>query len=329
MALTEEEIVAVPGLLSRWVRLSTGAKAHYVTSGETGPSIVLLHGGLAGSSGTAGFRYMAPFLGAHGFRVYCPDMPGFGLTDDPYGAYRHGQGGHVDFIQDFVNAIALDRFHIGGNSMGCVNSAQYTLAHPERVDSMALIAGSVGDLVPWAELLAADTRPAGAKPNLGEFDGSAESMRRMMEAIMLRKEGIGDDLVLMRTLAANRNLDAYQQIMGGFWSAVMATNDANEQARLRTRGRLETMTVPSIYLYGVEDVLNPVECGYLQEDRLPNVQFFYPDGTGHQGQTDQPELHNQVFLEFFRDGVISAETARAAGVSGRRPVNPRIVAVDV
>jgi pimeloyl-ACP methyl ester carboxylesterase len=276
---------------------------------------------------TAGFRYMAPFLGAHGFRVYCPDMPGFGLTEDPYGGYRHGQGGHVDFIQDFVNAIALDRFHIAGNSMGCVNSVQYTLAHPERVDSMALIAGSVGDLVPWVDLLAADTRPADAKPHLGAFDGSSESMRRMMETIMLRKEGIGDDLVLMRTLAANRNLDFYQHIMGEFWAAVMATNDVNEQARLRTKGRLDLMSVPTIYLYGVEDVLSPVECGYLQEDHLPNIQFFYPENTGHQGQTDQPELHNQVFLEFFRDGRISGATAQAAGVSSRRPINPNIVAV--
>src|SRR5687767_13202120 len=79
--LTDEGIIHIPGLHSRWVRLANGAKAHYVTSGETGPAIILLHGGIVGSSGTAGWRFMAPFLGANGFRVYCPDQPSFGLSD--------------------------------------------------------------------------------------------------------------------------------------------------------------------------------------------------------------------------------------------------------
>ena len=69
MSRTEEGLVAVPGLLSRWVRLGNGALAHYMTSGETGPAVILLHGGIQGSSGAAGWRFMAPFLGQNGFRV--------------------------------------------------------------------------------------------------------------------------------------------------------------------------------------------------------------------------------------------------------------------
>ena len=80
-----------------------------------------------------------------------------------------------------------------------------------------------------------------------------------------------------------------------------------------------------IYLYGRQDVLGPVENAYLQEDRLPNIQFLYPDECGHQGQTDQPELFNQVFAEFFRDGSLSRATATRAGLSTRRPELPGIV----
>jgi hypothetical protein len=50
--------------------------------------------------------------------------------------------------------------------------------------------------------------------------------------------------------------------------------------------------------------------------------MFYPDECGHQGQTDQPDMFNQVFLEFFRDGKVSWQTAEWAGVSRRRPINP-------
>jgi 2-hydroxy-6-oxonona-2,4-dienedioate hydrolase len=324
MALTEEGIIEVPGMLSRWVRLGTGAKAHYMTSGETGPAVVLLHGGIIGSSGTAGWRFMAPFLAANGFRVYCPDMPAFGLTEDPEGIYRDGSLGHNDFIHDFVNAVCLDTFHIAGNSLGCTNSVNYIVAHPERIRSFALIAGSVGDLVPRQAPPPSATRTAAERPNAMAFDGTEDSMRKMMSAIIYRGGAISDDLVKMRTLAANNHRDEYQQFIA---SLSAPESDPNKAARMRTKGRLETMTLPGIYLYGRQDVLAPVESAYPQEDALPNVQFFYPDETGHQGQTDQPELFNQVFLEFFRDGKVSAETAQKAGVSSRRPLNPSLVEI--
>jgi 2-hydroxy-6-oxonona-2,4-dienedioate hydrolase len=56
------------------------------------------------------------------------------------------------------------------------------------------------------------------------------------------------------------------------------------------------------------------------------VQFFYPEDTGHQGQTDQPDLFNQVFLEFFRAGSVTRQTADAAGISKRRPELAHLVA---
>src|SRR5439155_19017235 len=116
MALTEEGIIEVPGMLSRWVRLASGAKAHFMTSGETGPAVLLLHGGLWGASGTAAWPYMAPFLGANGFRVYCPDFPGFGLTEQYENVYLPDLSGHVDFLHDFVTTLCIDCFHIAGNS---------------------------------------------------------------------------------------------------------------------------------------------------------------------------------------------------------------------
>jgi hypothetical protein len=72
--------------------------------------------------------------------------------------------------------------------------------------------------------------------------------------------------------------------------------------------------------------MGPVENAYLQEDVLPNVQVFYPDDCGHQGQTDQPEMFNAVFTEFFTNGQVSRKTAEWAGVSGRRPVLASIIA---
>ena len=321
MALTEEGLVEVEGMESRWVRLASGAKAHYMTSGVTGPAVVLLHGGLPGSSGTAGWRFMAPFLGANGFRVYCPDMPGFGLSDVHEEFWPEGLHSHVDFIHEFTTALALDKFHISGNSMGCINSTNYVVAHPERVLSFALIAGDIGDVVPEG------LKPP-SKVALTAYDGTKEGMRSMMSAIIFRGEAVSDDLVDMRFAAAQRHMQSQAQLWPSIleYACIQPWRDQNMAARLATKGRLDKLTIPGIYLYGTEDVLTPVEWGFEQEKVLPNVQFFYPEECGHQGQTDRPEVFNPVFLEFFRDGQVSRQTADAAGVSKHRPELPSLVA---
>ncbi|MBA8961925.1 pimeloyl-ACP methyl ester carboxylesterase [Rhodococcus percolatus] len=320
MALTDENLVDVPGMASRWVRLANGARAHYMTAGTSGPAVILLHGGLPGSSGLAGWRFMAPYLGDNGFRVYCPDMPGFGLSDTREEYWPDGMESFVDFIDQFATALCLDEFHLAGNSMGCMNTVNYTVAHPDKVKSFILIAGDVGDVVP--EHL---TPPAG-EFRLTAYDGTREGMRTMMEAIIHRGEAISEDLIDMRYLSARDRMDAHAK----FWPTLLQyrritdwTNE-NRAARLVTKGRLDRLSTPGLYLYGRQDILTPVDWGYVQEDHLPNVQFFYPDECGHQGQTDRPDLFNPVFLEFFREGTVSGELADAAGVSDRRPELPLI-----
>jgi len=314
MALTEEGIIQAEGMMSRWVRLPSGARAHYMTSGATGPAVLLLHGGLPGSSGTAGWRFMAPYLGERGFRVYCPDMPGFGLSDTRKEHWPTGIDSFVEFISEFVDTLCLDKFHIAGNSMGCMNSVNYMVAHPERVNSFALIAGDVGDVMP--EGLKKPQPTVSLKP----YDGTEQSMRALMETIIHRGGAISDDLIAMRQAAGLRHREAHAQ----FWPTLlqygqrMPWTDPNLQAKLVTKGRLDRLQIPGIYLYGRQDVLTPVEWGYEQEKVLTNVQFFYPDDCGHQGQTDRPDLFNRVFDEFFSDGKVSRAAADDAGVSKNR-----------
>lgn len=321
MALTDEGIIEVPGMSSMWVRLGNGAKAHYMFAGEHGPAVVLLHGGLPGSSGAAGWRMTATALAESGFRVYCPDMPGFGLSD-PAPEYRpRGPHDHVDFIHEFTTALGLDKFHISGNSMGCSNTVSYVTAHPERILSYILVAGDIGDVMDGVE------KPK-ARLDLAEYDGTREGMARMMGSILHNSNSLFEDLVEMRYQAAERHKEGYASLrpdmfaFAGFneWS------DENLKARMSTKGRFDKMTIPGLCLYGKDDVLVPVEWGYAQEDRLPNVQFFYPEDCGHQGQTDRPDLFNPVYVEFFTHGQVSRATADAAGVSKRRPELPQYVA---
>ncbi|MBM3941070.1 MAG: alpha/beta hydrolase [SAR202 cluster bacterium] len=314
MALTSEGIVNIPGLMSRWVRLGNGAMAHYMTAGDSGPSIILLHGGIVGSSGAAGWRFMATALAEAGFRVYCPDRPGFGLADTRERYWpKMGYFSWVEFVDQFADAVGLDKFFLAGNSQGAACTAYYVVNHPQRIERFALIATA---LFTQPFVLGVDQSKVKQGMGSGKFDGTPASMKALMEPIIFRKEAIDDALLEMRTRAANNQMDAYNAALK---FNTEAPKDPNYAHLFNLKGRLDKLTIPGIYLFGRQDVLVPVENGYLQEGQLPNIQVFYPDQCGHQGQTDQPEMFNQVFIEFFKNGKVSRKTADWAGVSKRRP----------
>jgi 2-hydroxy-6-oxonona-2,4-dienedioate hydrolase len=299
------------------VRLANGERAHYMTAGESGPAVVLLHGGIPGSSGTAGWRLLAPVLARAGFRVYCPDQPGFGLSD-PRPEYRpvHGVYSHINFLERFAEALCLDRFFLAGNSMGCANTAHYVARYPHRVERFALIAGPVGDVMPFPTLDKLQV-PVG-------WDGTRDTMVKMMNSIIHHQEAVTDDLLDMRMRAADAHKEGWIAWQKAFLFGELPADIASA---LSTKGRLDTSEIPGICLYGRDDAILPVEdLGFKVEDALPKVQFFYPEDCGHQGQTDQPELFADVFVEFFRDGTVGRATADRAGVSTRRPEIASLVA---
>jgi len=318
MSLDSEGLIEVPGVTSHYVRLSDGSKAHFSTAGHDGPAIILCHGGLPGSSGIT-FRYALPFLGANGFRVYAPDFPGFGYADTSRPEYYRGGPGspvHIDFLQRFADALCLDQFSITGNSMGCGNTLQYVLAHPERVKNFVLLAGTVGDIATrnHGVVSSMDVRAL----NQSTFDGSEACMRTVMTGLVQDPASIPDDVVKMRTAAATRQKESYT-------NQFRTPADPRSQARTTSVNRIDRINIPAVYAWGIDDRMSPVQSGFSDEDAVKNIQFFYPEGAGHALHNDIPEVVNNFLLEFFRDNKVSWKTAEAMGVSRRRAIDPTYV----
>ena len=312
MALTDEGIIDIPGIASRWVRLANGARVHYSTAGDKGPAVMLIHGGIAGSSGLAGFRFMIPFLAQHGYRVYAPDRPGFGLADTrpEYWPTRSFMS-WAQFIKDFADALCLDQFFLSGNSNGAQTACYFAINNPERIIRMPLIA--TGGFSRWMGI---DQSKLGKPISLPEFDGTPASMQALMNTIVYRKEAVDDDLLNMRAMSGRNqreSLNAAREFEREH------AKDPSFLQQMNLKGRLDKLDIPMIYLFGEKDTFAVLENAYLQEEVLPNMQFFYVAEAGHQVQTDQPDITNQVFLEFIRDGKVSRATADKAGVSKRRP----------
>ena len=113
-----------------------GLRMHSLVSVESVPSnapvVVLIHG-----SGLSG-RYMIPTAQelTADFRVYVPDLPGFGDSGKPQKVLSVPE--LADWVTDWMLAIGLPRGSLLGNSFGCQVIADLAARHPERVEQAIL-----------------------------------------------------------------------------------------------------------------------------------------------------------------------------------------------
>lgn len=132
-----EELSAWTNEASRFVEID-GVRVHYRDEGlRDGPALLLLHGTAASLHTWDGWTAAL----SDRYRIVRLDLPAFGLTGPrPDRDYRIGT--YVEFVEAFVRALGLQRFHIAGNSLGGNIAWRYTLAHPQRVHSLTLIDAS-------------------------------------------------------------------------------------------------------------------------------------------------------------------------------------------
>lgn len=98
------------------------------------PAIVLVHG-----SGLSG-RYMVPTAKelTRDFRVYVPDLPGYGQSADPGEVLGVPQ--LADWLDAWMGAVGLEHAALLGNSFGCQVIADLAARYPRRA-SHALLQG--------------------------------------------------------------------------------------------------------------------------------------------------------------------------------------------
>jgi len=122
------------GVQNREVTVA-GYRVHYETEGPAdGPTVVLVHG-LGGRA--EDWRDLAPLLASAGFRVYLPDLVGYGRSEKPPG-FSYSIRDEADIVLGFLDAVGLKQVDLGGWSMGGGIAQHVAFRHPERVRRLML-----------------------------------------------------------------------------------------------------------------------------------------------------------------------------------------------
>jgi pimeloyl-ACP methyl ester carboxylesterase len=188
-----------------------------------------------------------------------------------------------DLVADAVgllDALAIERAHLVGVSMGAAIAQQAALAFPERVASLTLIATSPAVSLPpdrptlpppSAELAARFADP----PPPPDWSDREAVIEYFLEDLRAHEGSIPSDEAELRALVA-RVVDRTVNMESSM------TNHFVAEEGEPVPGRLSDIAAPTLVLHGTEDPMFPIAHGEALAAEIPNARLLPLEGMGHQ-----------------------------------------------
>ena len=237
---------------------------HYIETG-TGPVILLLHG-LFGA--LSNFEHIVRYFSPH-YKVVIPMLP---ILELPL--REVSLDNFQKFVHEFVEHKGYERVNVMGNSLGGHISLLYTLAHPERVQTLTL---------------------AGSSGLFENGFGSTFPKRNNYEYIKQRTEFTFYD----PATATKELVDEVFSTVNDRGRALNIVATAKSAIRHNLADKLHLITTPACLVWGKQDEITPPFVGQDFHTGLVNSELHYLDKCGHAAMMEQPEAFNAIWAAFL------------------------------
>lgn len=267
-----------------------GIRTRYWLAGESGPPVVLIHG-LGASAEIWQFNIDAL---ASRYRVYVPDLPGFGRTGEPE-RQDFSPEGYSRFLMGFMNALGMGRAALVGHSLGGGVALRAVLDHPGLVERLILVnsAGLGSDI---SLLLRTASLPfferVFLKPPLWVFK------------LFLRRL-VYDPAVITPEFARlyyeiffqPKAIHAFAEIL----RAICTLRGARPGILEPIREGLGTIRTPTLVIWGRQDRILPSSQAFDAVARIPGARLRVFEHCGHMPNVEYPQEFNRLILEFLQE----------------------------
>lgn len=274
----EELIGKYAGGASQFATLPSGASMHFRDEGNPdGPALVLVHGS------NASLHTWEPWVAELGgtYRIVSMDLPGHGLTGRVPGD-DYSREGMVASVHELTEMLGLQRFAIGGNSMGGGVSALYALEHSERVSALILV-NSAG--VP---VVRDDTDPPLAF-RLARMPVLSKVMRYVLPRSVVeegvRKVFVDQSKVTDEMVARYFDLTLHEGNRDATRIRFASYAGRDEAAFAERLGAIE---MPTLIIWGDKDLLIPVAAADTFKERIPHADLVIYENVGHVPMEEVP-----------------------------------------
>lgn len=285
----------------KFVRLPWGEVSYLEWSPEgaaEAPTLLLLHGGGLDSAELS-WGDVGPILAEAGYRVLAPDHPGYG--ESPPAPWAATQERLVTYVGQLVDALGVERYAIGGLSLGGGMTIGHVLERPQSVTG-AILLGSYGlmdyqfdgwyakpaHVITWMML---HTGMLSAVMNA--YGKDRKRMESSVRNIIRNPEQRTPDLLdaIMQAAERGEGFAAFEQ-----WQ-----RDQFLWNRLKTNytDRLGSFPRKVLLIHGDHDSGVPLACAETAAKRFPDAELVVIPNAGHWVQRDRPDLVLPAMVDFL------------------------------
>lgn len=252
-----------------------GINLYYELHGPEQADVIVLSNGIFMSAGSWGYQ-VAEFK-KH-FRVLVYDCRGMWQSDHPEDPYTMDM--HVEDLAGLLDALGIEKAHIGGISYGGEISMLFALKYPQRTRSL-IVSSSVSEIdtmlakmgILWSSALR--DRDADAL-----FETSLPL--NFSEGWLKANAGI---LETTRKLYHQMDLPAAERLMNAF-------------LKINFTERLKEISVPALVVVGELDILKPRKYAEIIAAEIPGAELVIIPHAGHAVSMEQPAAFNSAVLGF-------------------------------
>jgi pimeloyl-ACP methyl ester carboxylesterase len=231
-----------------------GIRVNYEVTGPADGAPVLLIHGLGGNA--EDWRNLAPYFTKAGYRVYMPDLPGYGRSEQPAN-FSYSIADESAIVVGFMDALNLKQVELGGWSMGGWIVQTVAASHPERVKRLIIFDSAGLKLKPdW------DTRLF-TPHNAAELD--------QLDALLMPKPPSIPAFIVRDILSSSdKNAWVIQRAI----ASMLTANDV-------TDSKLPNLKMPVLIVWDDLDKITPISEGQKMHALIPNSELFLITGCGH------------------------------------------------
>ncbi len=248
----------------------------------SGLPIVLVHGHPFNRSM---WRPQAEHFSREGYRVITADLRGYGETTTPARSEKTGLDVFAADIARLADHLGIERFVLGGLSMGGQIVMEFHRTCPERV----------------AGLLLADTSPQ-EETEEGKRVRNAMADRVLAEGLTPYAEEV------LTKMVSPENVRTMPDVATHVLEMMRTTLPEGAAAALRGRAErpdyrdsLTKVTVPSLVVVGTEDEFTPVSDAELMHELIPGSALAVIEGAAHMPNLEREAEFDAVFARFLKE----------------------------
>lgn len=245
---------------------------HYRSGGQ-GEPLLVIHGG--GNSGEAWLRNATAL--ADYYKVYVPDLPGFGLSQ-PLGDKSFSE--FVSFVDSFSDSLGLERFHLVGHSFGGGVALQYALESPQKVSKLILVSSlCLGqEIALWARFVS----------RLFLYSHLGKAMLCVLNAAKHIAKWLYAPMELVTpALQVDTGLGIARSVMTLKGQTTVLLN------------RLPELLMPTLLVWGSKDSVVPATHCYAASELIPDCRLHIFEGCGHNVYRERLKEFSRLVNDFL------------------------------